>query len=88
MGIGPNNLGPDGKAGYTSCGHPNKSPFNKMDDGGMYKLDSGMYKTVESLDGPGQTPLAKMDDLSGDGKITQKDVLIGRGVITKEGNKI
>ena len=37
MGIGPNNLGPDGKEGYTSCGHPSKSPFNKMDDGGMYK---------------------------------------------------
>tara|TARA_R110002020_G_scaffold256166_1_gene469804 strand:+ start:119 stop:340 length:222 start_codon:yes stop_codon:yes gene_type:complete len=32
MGIGPNNLGPDGKEGYTSCGHPTKSPFNKMDD--------------------------------------------------------
>ena len=30
----------------------------------------------------------KMDDLSGDGKITQKDVLIGKGVIDKEGNKI
>ena len=58
MGIGPNNLGPDGKAGYTSCGHPKKSPLKKMHDGGMYKLDSGMYKTVESLDGPGQTPLA------------------------------
>ena len=50
MGIGPNNLGPDGKAGYTSCGHPKKSPLKKMHDGGMYKLDSGMYKTVESLD--------------------------------------
>lgn len=59
MGIGPNNLGPDGKAGYTSCGHPKKSPFKKMDDGGMYKLDSGMYKTVESLDGEGQTPFPK-----------------------------
>ena len=72
MGIGPNNLGPDGKSGYTSCGHPKKSPLKKI---------------VESLDGPGQSPLAKMEDLSGDGKITQKDVLIGRGVITKEGTK-
>jgi len=52
MGIGPNNIGPDGKEGYTSCGHPTKSPFNKMDDGGM-------YKTVESLDGEGQTPFPK-----------------------------
>lgn len=73
MGIGPNNLGPDGKAGYTSCGHPKKSPFNKMDDGGMYKLDSGLYK---------------FEDLSGDGKTTQKDILIGRGVLDKDGNKI
>ena len=81
MGIGPNNLGPDGKAGYTSCGHPKKSPFNKMD------ADSSLYMITESLDGSGQPPLAKMEDLSGDGKITQKDVLIGRGVITKEGTK-
>ena len=51
MGIGPNNIGPDGKEGYTSCGHPTKSPFNKVDE--------GLYKIVESLDGPGQTPLAK-----------------------------
>ena len=30
---------------------------------------------------PCGTPLKKLPDLSGDGKITQKDVLIGRGVI-------
>ena len=29
----------------------------------------------------------KMKDFSGDGKITQKDVLIGRGVLEKEGDK-
>ncbi len=29
---------------------------------------------------------AKMEDLSGDGKITKKDVLIGRGVIEKDGS--
>jgi len=29
----------------------------------------------------------KMEDLSGDDKVTMKDVLIGRGVIDKEGNK-
>lgn len=28
----------------------------------------------------------KMKDLSGDGKITKKDVLIGRGVIEKDGS--
>lgn len=30
---------------------------------------------------------AKMKDLSGDGKITQKDVLIGRGVIPAPSKK-
>jgi len=33
--------------------------------------------------GHSNSPLAKLTDLSGDGKITQKDVLIGRGVIEK-----
>ena len=28
-----------------------------------------------------RTPLKKLTDLSGDGKVTQKDVLIGKGVI-------
>lgn len=32
-------------------------------------------------------PVMKMEDLSGDGKVTMKDVLIGRGVIDKQGNK-
>jgi hypothetical protein len=29
----------------------------------------------------GNSPMKKLNDLSGDGKVTQKDVLIGRGVI-------
>jgi hypothetical protein len=29
----------------------------------------------------GMSPLKKLKDLSGDGKVTRKDVLIGRGVI-------
>ena len=32
------------------------------------------------------TPINKLEDLSGDGKITQKDVLIGRGVIDADGS--
>ena len=28
-------------------------------------------------------PMAKFPDLSGDGKVTQKDILMGRGVIKK-----
>ena len=43
----------------------------------------------QSLGAPGMSPnsrpcgspLKKLTDLSGDGKVTQKDVLIGRGVI-------
>ena len=31
--------------------------------------------------GHSTSPMNKLTDLSGDGKITQKDVLIGRGVI-------
>jgi len=31
--------------------------------------------------GSGSSPVKKLKDLSGDGKVTQKDVLIGRGVI-------
>lgn len=34
------------------------------------------------------SPMNKLEDLSGDGKITQKDVLIGRGVIDKEGKPL
>tara|TARA_B100000282_G_scaffold21255_1_gene14108 strand:+ start:288 stop:446 length:159 start_codon:yes stop_codon:yes gene_type:complete len=30
----------------------------------------------------------KLTDLSGDGKITQKDKLIGAGVLDKDGNKV
>lgn len=33
------------------------------------------------------SPSKKMQDLSGDGKITQKDILIGRGVIPAPGKK-
>lgn len=33
-----------------------------------------------------KAPLKKLSDLSGDGKITKKDVLIGRGVISKDGS--
>jgi len=33
------------------------------------------------------SPINKLEDLSGDGKVTQKDVLIGRGVIDADGDK-
>ena len=37
--------------------------------------------------GSSSNPL-KMKDLSGDGKVTKKDVLIGRGVINKKGSPL
>jgi hypothetical protein len=33
------------------------------------------------------SPLNKLEDLSGDGVVTQKDVLIGRGVLPKPKKK-
>jgi len=38
--------------------------------------------------GKGMNSPFRMEDLSGDGKITKKDVLIGRGVIKKEGSPL
>lgn len=43
----------------------------------------GIVQPQNTLQQPGVTPFNKLTDLSGDGKITQKDVLIGRGVIKK-----
>jgi hypothetical protein len=39
--------------------------------------------TIGEGNGCGCSPAKKLKDLSGDGKVTQKDVLIGRGVIDK-----
>jgi hypothetical protein len=38
--------------------------------------------------GKGMNSPFKMQDLSGDGKVTKKDVLIGRGVIDKSGSPL
>jgi hypothetical protein len=38
--------------------------------------------------GKGMNIPFRMEDLSGDGKITKKDVLIGRGVIKKDGSPL
>ena len=35
-----------------------------------------------------QKSAMKMKDLSGDGKVTKKDVLIGRGVLNKDGSPV
>ena len=54
-----------------------KSPMMKKLVGNQHKLPAHLKQAI--LDSP-----AKMKDLSGDGKITKKDVLIGRGVLKKD----
>ena len=59
-----------------------------------YKMSAAQYKSalkMSEISGASSLPnrsSLQMADLSGDGKTTFKDVLIGRGVIDKEGNKI
>lgn len=59
-----------------------------------YKMSATQYRSamkMSDISGANTLPERselKMEDLSGDGKTTMKDVLIGRGVLDKEGNKI
>ena len=46
------------------------------------------FKMMSPLKRMATTAIKKMKDLSGDGKVTQKDVLIGRGVINPDGTKV
>ena len=46
---------------------------------------TGMNPKSTPCGHPVSSPMNKLEDLSGDGKITQKDVLIGRGVIDTDG---
>ena len=46
------------------------------------------FKMMSPLKRMATTAMKKMKDLSGDGKVTQKDVLIGRGVINPDGTKV
>ncbi len=43
-----------------------------------------MYNTATPI--KKYSPIMQLKDLSGDGKVTQKDVLIGRGVIDEKGS--
>ena len=47
---------------------------------------AGMNPKSTPCGHPVSSPVKKLEDLSGDGKVTQKDVLIGRGVIDAEGD--
>jgi len=64
-------------------------------------IPSRTLSTGSTIQDPGQQPITqaqdfnkfnsmamKLEDLSGDGKITKKDFLIGAKVIDKEGNKL
>jgi len=44
--------------------------------------------TSEKTDSEKQIFEKDLEDLSGDGKVTRKDVLIGRGVLDKDGKKV
>jgi len=96
MGIGPQNLGAAGmNPKSTPCGHSVAgSPMNYIDpmqQAAMQPQQVGMEQPGQvgivqpqnALQQPQAAPFNKLTDLSGDGKITQKDVLIGRGVIEK-----
>jgi hypothetical protein len=50
---------------------------------GIVQPQGALQQPQGALQQPMVTPFNKLTDLSGDGKITQKDVLIGRGVIKK-----
>jgi len=96
MGIGPQNLGAAGmNPKSTPCGHSVAgSPMNYIDPmqqaamqpqqvGMQQPGQVGIVQPQNALQHPQTAPFNKLTDLSGDGKITQKDVLIGRGVIKK-----
>lgn len=53
----------------------------------LQPITARVTSTIKKSSDCGCSPAKKMEDLSGDGKITQKDVLIGRGVIPAPGKK-
>lgn len=81
MGIGPQNLG---AAGMSSKSKPCGSPLKVIPAIVATVGKKILAKKVADKVG---TAFNKLEDLSGDGKVTQKDVLIGRGVIDKDGTK-
>lgn len=52
----------------------------------IYGNDTNRQESMSGLSS--MSGLTKLEDLSGDGEVTRKDVLIGAGVLDKEGNKI
>ena len=57
---------------------PNKMKNDKKSDYSPFKMGGYGHKRDSAI---------KMDDLSGDGKVTKKDILMGRGVLKKKNGK-
>lgn len=66
-----------GTANSNESEDENKNPESAVE----MRYDMGKFRKMST-----KAPLKKLTDLSGDGKITKKDVLIGRGVINKDGS--
>ena len=66
--------------------------IKEMEDGSPHKkyASAAQRKAIwaSKKDGGAGNPNKKLDDLNNDGKISKADVLVGRGVIDKEGNPL
>jgi len=80
-GIGPQNLG---AAGMSSKSKPCGSPLKALP---AIAAAIGKKIIAKKVADKVSSAFTKLEDLSGDGIVTQKDVLIGRGVIKKDGSK-
>ena len=69
-----------------------KNHIKEMEDGSPHKkyASAAQRKAIwaSKKDGGAGNPNKKLDDLNNDGKISKADVLVGRGVIDKEGNPL
>ena len=69
-----------------------KDHIKEMEDGSPHKkyASAAQRKAIwaSKKDGGAGNPNKKLDDLNNDGKISKADVLVGRGVIDKEGNPL
>ena len=83
--IMPNESGTGNQALYDG---PMKQYSDQLNQASNFSQGMMMKSPLKQLSSEALVSPFKMDDLSGDGKITQKDVLIGKGVIDKQGNKL
>jgi hypothetical protein len=67
--------------GGTANSNESEDEKKNPEAAGKMRYDMGKFRKMST-----KAPLKKLTDLSGDGKVTKKDVLIGRGVINKDGS--